>query len=222
MILHNLLPSIERPPYLFLIRQVFSMGAVFGRIQSGMWMLNDFCYLCTEAATGKLAEVYNGIANQKPVDIDGVRVFDENQFLARLNAPLWHEAQGYVAAGMCHIMLAAFLEKSLKEVIAEAKPVGAGQPKRGKGQSQVDSYLAYLRDVCSLTFEVPAETRKVMELHKKLRNDFAHGDWDVFQKKLTGIDLPMAFDAVSALLRVLEVAYIDLYGSRDHRRMAGS
>jgi hypothetical protein len=73
-------------------------------------------------------------------------------------------------------------------------------------QSKIDAFLDFLRREVGLKFQEPAASKKYRKLAAKLRNDFAHGDWERFTKSLSQLDLSRAFGAVSKLFHAIDVA----------------
>jgi len=65
-------------------------------------------------------------------------------------------------------------------------------------------YLKFLRADCGFKFNQPAKIMATWKKCRKIRNDFAHGDWDEVKTEIAHTDLKEAFSTVSELIRNIE------------------
>jgi len=63
-----------------------------------------------------------------------------------------------------------------------------------------------MRTACGFRFDDPQELLQVRELCRKIRNAFAHGEWDTCRELVAQASLAKAFAAVAGLLEGIEKA----------------
>ena len=107
---------------------------------------------------------------------------------------------------MCVVMLSAYTEKSLKVLCSSLSSDENPKPKKNPGESKIAAFLRFLRKDCSIDFDEPATSFQIREECRKVRNSFAHGDWDTLKDLVKEINLREAFRAVSDLLYAIEDA----------------
>lgn len=200
--------GVGPPSYLFESR---SGRVEFVKLQDDMEQLNSFSVLCINATDKKLREYETQlrayeIGNATLVDpsvgdvtaeaILGVQDFD---------LPMWRDNQTFLVRAMCLLLLAVYIEKSLRSLCEELAPDGMRSPKRARSSmSKADAYLVFLKDDIGLSFIEPKETYAIRERCRKLRNDFAHGEWDEVRKTINEQSLRDAFNGATALLTCIE------------------
>jgi hypothetical protein len=179
---------------------------VFFMVQEELEHLNDFCVLClqqTRQRVQNLREDANGyrMGKRKASDPAEGDLSDEVAWsIEEVILPAWNELEQVVVRAMCLLLLAAFLEKSLKDIISQLGRTHAPGIRPRTRESKIESALRYLRDQCGLVFDEPAESRDMREICRRVRNEFAHGDWERVKQGLSSIDLADAFGSASELL----------------------
>ncbi|WP_107926592.1 hypothetical protein [Lysinibacillus parviboronicapiens] len=104
----------------------------------------------------------------------------------------------------CVILIFSFLEKSLKSLCLAYKDnqVELRIPKREK----IGAYIKYLRDECNINFTIEFEILDLIKRYKKIRNAFAHGDWDYVDKYTYDFSLSELFATISEIFSTIEKA----------------
>lgn len=197
------------------------MGRACIETSMAMVQLNDFCVLCLQQA----ATYLEGLRS----DLDNLKGGKQRNLVAAEDSPwgiaedftgetidmvqdavwTWEDTNLFLVRAMVLIMLSAFLEKSLKSICLEIALAAEPQPKAKPGEGKTEGYLRYLRENCHLDFVEPAASIEQRERCRKLRNDFAHGDWEAVKQQVGNVRLRDVFGAVSGLLRVLQAAHED-------------
>lgn len=90
--------------------------------------------------------------------------------------------------GAGSLLVFAFLERGLRVICEHVADGGESavlkwadrylRKRRGEGEGKIDAYLAFLRDEGRLTFALPNGFDALRSSERKVRNVFAHGDWD--------------------------------------------
>ncbi len=188
---------------------------VFIQISRDMSQLNRFCTLCLEATFGAFTEADSDLdiyKRQKANEIDSERLGNLDDWISELetiDVPFWKDNADFVAPAMCLIMLAAFLEKSLKSICLAYAPRGKSLPIQEAGENKVSAYLRLLKDDCGFRFEEPKATMQMWDRCRRVRNFFAHGDWDNTKTEIAKMNLRDAFNAVAELLTEIERGYYE-------------
>jgi hypothetical protein len=187
---------------------------IFHGIEEEMAQLNDFCVLCTEGISERLAglqETLRGYeSGEKRVQLpDFGDVIDAAaDALAVRFIPRWEQAERFLVRAMSLLLLSVFSEKCLKELANYLAPAEAPRFKRKGRDAEISALLKYLNSTCALEFEEPEQSRLVREKCRHLRNDFAHGRWDKVEAEIAGYSLCTAFGAVTALLEAIDAASV--------------
>jgi hypothetical protein len=74
------------------------------------------------------------------------------------------------------------------------------------GQSKIEAYLEHLRSVRGLAFEEPEESKDLRRRTARIRNLYAHGDWDRVRVEVGRVPLQEAFNTVAKLFTAIEKA----------------
>lgn len=204
---------LSPPSYVF---QSQSFMVSFVVIQEEMEQLHDYCLLCLEAIDKKFSSLNKDLSDYRSGkkfaeapeigDVTGLMI----DGLVHLEIPRWSDTQGFLVKAMCLLLLSSFLERSLKSLSCDFSPSRAEPniPKTSRGKAA--DYIHYLQEDCGLSFDEPESSMAVRKNCQRIRNDFAHGDWDAVRQRITGQSLRAAFDAYSILLREIEAAYLAL------------
>lgn len=181
----------------------------FTVIEEDMAQLNDFCMQFLEGTQAKISE----LKHQSEAGVGGSFQISEGEAIdlsdddirdgAAMELDVWQDTGNFLVRANCLLLLACFAEKSLVHLCNE---LGGKVPRPRGGQSKVDACLDYLRTECGLQFDDPKESLQVRELCRKIRNAFAHGEWDTCRELVTQASLVKAFAAVTHLLEGVEAA----------------
>lgn len=75
---------------------------------------------------------------------------------------------------------------------------------RKNSESKIDAYLRYLSDECNFTFRLSEEEDRLLNLWRQLRNDFAHGDWQDIESRISNIQFRDALRLISSIFTKIE------------------
>ena len=196
--------------YLYVARD--NSQPIFQGIEEDMAQLNDFCLLCVEGTSKHLAELKHKARRYRTGE-DRVEhpdfgdVSDEVACgLEEFDIPRWQDTERFMVRAMCLILLSAFSEKCLRLLALHLAPPGAPHFKRRGSEGEILALLRYLQQTCVLDFEEPESSQTVREKCRSIRNDFAHGRWEVVKASITDVSLPGAFGAVTALFDAIDEA----------------
>lgn len=151
-------------------------------------------------------------SGQTPVP-DGASLNEVLRFYEMIRVPSEQACVTAIVEGAGLLLVFAFLERSLREVCEHHESAGKKVDAfvRSKThQGKIQSYLDYLSDVAGLRFSVPDEFAAIMRREKKLRDLFAHGDWDVHYVATVQGESMRSLLALTPLLTSIESASIDL------------
>ena len=201
---------VAPPSYIF---QSQSRLVDFVVIQEEMEQLHAYCYLCMDSINAKINQLNQELASYR----SGRKVIEDPVIgevtslvidgLTEVEIPMWSDSQVFLIRAMCLLLLSSFVERSLKSLCLSFSPSGAKFKQSNNSISKVAAYIGYLQYGCGLTFEEPANAASVREKCRKIRNDFAHGDWDEVRIGIKTQSLRGAFEACSLLFREIENAY---------------
>jgi hypothetical protein len=183
-------------------------------IEEEMAQLNDYCLLCLNGVSKRISELgqeYRELQSgeRRIVDPDfGDATTDAAWYISDVELLRWQDTQEFLVQAMCLLLMSAFTEKSLKSLCSDFALSSSVHPKMIKGQSKTSSYLHFLRESCNLTFDEPRESLAIRERCRRLRNSFAHGEWEDVRQEVAQISLQRAFFATTTLFQSIEKAYL--------------
>jgi hypothetical protein len=123
---------------------------------------------------------------------DGIEILADDVAVGIENValPNWHDNVEFLAPAMLLMSAYIFAEKQLKNLcyafadgderrevplVERLTRVPKVKPKSGEGS--VDALLRHLSDVRRFKFELDADEKNLLDSSRRVRNDFAHGDW---------------------------------------------
>lgn len=194
-------------PYLFRS----SSGSIeFIIIEDEMEKLNDYCVVSTGAVQVILdkyqtqAKLYSSgkekLVHQEIGDVTSEALMG----LEDVEIPKWEHMHSFLAHATCLLLLHVFVEKSLKSLCSVYAPNNSHSARQIKGLSMVDSYIKYLKETCSINVIEPEDSIFLRENIRKIRNDFAHGDWDNVEETTKKVSLRHSFETITMLLESIE------------------
>jgi hypothetical protein len=198
------------PPYLF----SSAHGRVeFVIIEEEMSQLNDFCVLLLDSPRERLsyeAQSLERFTSGKEQVIDpelGDVTEDVIMGLEDIVIPTWRDTVDFVSRATTLILLHVFTEKSLKHLCLSFTPDNPAKPPRQSArQSKIDTYLNFLSQNCGFIFEEPSTGRELRTAIARIRNAFAHGDWEAVRRDIRQLSITDAFRTATELFQKLESA----------------
>ena len=196
-------------PYLF--QSPFG-DHVFAIIEEEMEELNDFCVVSynavedslkrEKAQAKKYATGQDKLIHPEIGDVTEEALIGMEDFVI----PKWEQIHSFLSHATCLLLLHIFVEKSLKSLCLNYAPENSPSVKQVRGMSKIDSFLKYLKENCGFSFEEPSEAIELRDGIRKIRNAFAHGDWDTVRKTTLKFSLRKSFYTTSKLFRLIEEA----------------
>lgn len=138
---------------------------------------------------------------------------DDPMWLEDIELPNWEENVGFVTPTLLLVALYILGEKSLKNLCYSFTegtsfyeiPKGERFKVRPKAdESNIDAQLRYLVEECGFTFQLDDHERDLLDTCRKLRNDFAHGDWANVRSALDKVSFKNALNLMSAMFTKIE------------------
>lgn len=99
------------------------------------------------------------------------------------------------------IIMSSFIEWGLKRVIKEL--VGS-VPSKTKKISDIEHYISCIKSEVLPNLELSIELTSKLNALRKLRNKFAHGEWDLIEPLLKELLFKESFAAISGLFVSIE------------------
>ena len=194
----------------YLYEYTITSHPIFNEIQEEMIHLNDYCLLCITSIEKKITTMHQEIEDIRLGkttyvypdfgDISDDIIFSMEEF----DLPRWEETQDIIVLGMCYILLFSFLEKTLRDIIYFLSGTQIGKNVKRRNKSEIISLLEYLKSSCNLVFDIPESDMQLLNECKKIRNLFAHGHWHEIKLLTKTFPLPIAFNAVSSVFRLID------------------
>jgi hypothetical protein len=197
------------PSYLFTAE---SSALEFVAIQEELEQLHSYCLVCLQGTASKVRNLEvqrerfeQGHRTPIPPKYEYLGVDAEDEGAAiDFQLPFWHDTNDFLAKAMCLLLLTAFLERSLKWLCRSYSSDG----KIPRSVQKTSDHIEFLKSKCGFNFEEPDEVRQLRGDIQKVRNSFAHGDWDDVRKTIQPFSLRTAFTEYGKLLRIIEEAYM--------------
>ena len=207
--------SQESEEYLFYSQ---SGDIAFVAIEEEMAVVNDLLCLLQDGIAEELKRlsrelegVKNGtIAIADPEGIGVTALYQES--LINFQLPHWDYINGRLSTGANLVIIFAFIEWALKWLCGELydrnyraveRKINAFLNIRGK----IEKYLKFLSDVGDFDFEIPEQFLSLLKAERKIRNSFAHGDWNAFYSLDSSQNLKDVFLSFTHLLEGIEEAW---------------
>jgi hypothetical protein len=196
-------------PYIFL--SPFG-DRVFALIEEEMEELNDFCVIYINAVEDALnrekAQSKKYSSGQHKFIHPEIGDVTENALMGLEDfvIPKWEQIHSFLSHANCLLLLHIFTEKSLKSLCINYAPDKLSSAKQIKGISKIDSYLQYLNKTCNFSFKEPNGATELRDGIRRIRNAFAHGDWDIVRKTTQKYSLRKSFYIITTLFRSIEEA----------------
>ena len=195
-------------PYLF---QSTTQQVEFVAIAEEMEELNDYCVAAHDATRNILKKheqteqrIASGDTEMDFPDDADFTAEDVQIGLIDSTIPKWQHINQFISHASSLLLLHVFVERSLKALCIAFSPSEDTKAKQLPGRSKIDSYLSFLKESCSLTFEEPAESEELRDAVRRIRNDFAHGDWEKVEDACKEIGLRRSFSASASLFEAIE------------------
>jgi hypothetical protein len=180
-----------------------STGAIdFVVVASELRQFADYGFHLSAFSRAKLESLKSSLASDpEPMWIEDVEL------------PNWEENVKFVTPAL--LLLAPYIlsEKSLKNLCysftegARSYEIPTGerfkvQPK--PDESNIDAQMRYLIEKCGFTFQLDDRELDLLDMCRKLRNDFAHGDWSSVRSAIDKVSFVSALNLISAIFSKIE------------------
>lgn len=182
-------------------------------IEEEMKDLNDYCVLCLSSVKDKRKKLDQELRDFKAGKSNVIVPEEFREFydpqdvvmgLEKFEIPKWDYIQRSMSKSMCVILVFSFLEKSLKSLCVAYKDNQVEL--RISKIEKIGAYIKYLKDECNINFAIEVESLDLINRYKKIRNAFAHGDWDYVDKYTYDFSLSELFATISEIFSSIEKA----------------
>lgn len=125
----------------------------------------------------------------------------------------WNDNVGFVTPATLLMASYVLFEKSLKCLcysFSDGKgdykiPVGKKfKVKLRQNESIIDAQLRYLQETCKFRFVLNDDENRMIFASGSIRNNYAHGDWEIVKAQLQKIDLTEVLRVMSNIFRKIE------------------
>jgi hypothetical protein len=214
----------EVHPYLF--RCSTGDGGLFHEFERALVELNDFCFV--------LQEGLKHYSYQKKLEVDT----DPNNFVGRpeefreaqeLSWVLRSEAYDPALVGklyfpastltLLYFQTISFLKDIARVVCGDkfknklsSTARALSQQNYGREQPEIVILIELIEESIGVNTHVFSDTEikiLVLDCLRKVRNEYAHGEWHKLENTLKGVNLVLVFRAVGRMLKLLEEPYFD-------------
>ena len=195
-------------PYLF-----FSLSSIceFIVIEEEMQQLNDLCYTIENSVVAKLKELNR---DKERLEKKEVKVEDPdygdmtNECLASLvsfDIPKWEDTYFFLTKANIILLQVCFLERSLTWLCERLSENPVNKKKLTSPNGKIFAYLEFLE---SLGYSIPKPEGFEDQLKnvRRIRNKYAHGDWDEVRKEIREFSLKGFFHVITELFEAIESA----------------
>ena len=114
----------------------------------------------------------------------------------------WEYNVDVVSKSTVLVVMASFIEWGLKKVLKEL--TGSIPSRTNKSISNIEHYISGIQNLALNDLKLSQELSFKLEMLRKLRNKFAHGDWDQIEEILKEIRFKDTFKAISDLFEEIE------------------
>jgi hypothetical protein len=191
----------------FYIYQPELFSTTFFLLFDKLAQLNDYCFNQLISSETKLFELTAQRATaiaRKDIGAEELDYLDDQ-------LPIWEDNVAVVGKAMPIVLLCSFVEWGLKFVTQEF--CGQVPRKTTSGISDFKFLLHFLQQNSQLRFDSTGNPILSIDSFRKVRNAFAHGQWDSLATQLSAISLRSSFEAVSQLFeRIEESAWLGPWG----------
>jgi hypothetical protein len=197
------------PSYLFTTE---SSVVEFVVIQEEMEQLHSYCLVCLQGTASKVRDLEHrrkkfeqGFRTPISPEYEHLGIDQEDEILGiDIELPIWQDTNEFLVKALCLLLLTAFLERSLKWLCQSYSSDG----KVPRSIQRASDHIEFLKSKCGFNFEEPDEVRQLRGDIQKVRNAFAHGDWDEVRKTIRPYSLRIVFTEYTNLFRLIEDAYM--------------
>lgn len=207
--------SADGHPYLYQIRD--NSQPIFYQFEQGMMQLHEYFIACGNATRKKMIDIQGEVSDLKNGKIEKTRFsgaedlnsfcsYEAAHFIEESELARWEHTQQVIVNAMSLILIATFIEKTLKDFILFMTDSPAPKLKKKKNESDMDALIRYISEDLNLVITEPHASRIARKKCKELRNEFAHGMWDKVEATIRDVSIPSAFLATKELLNALDLA----------------
>ena len=212
-----------------------SNGSVFSDIETTFYQLNDYCFFLLEKTKSEFKknqydyspegqakaedEVFENIKDEKISTYEDLaKEMDEDinpstyQFGPEDIIDFWRENYYFLTPANILVLLYFNTEKSLKnlciELNTEKNNVVKLRLKPSHNTSKIEEAFKHLNDKCNIQYTPSDNVKLHLKEINKIRNNFAHGDWDLLKERLSKIDLIKSFKIASSIFEDIEKSFM--------------
>lgn len=169
---------------------------VFGKLAQ----LNNYCFhqmVSSHSRLTILKSERDRAANKRWCSAEELDYYDEQ-------IPDWEDNINVISKATAIILLCSFAEWALKTISIEL--TSASPRKNSQSLSDVEHLLQHIKQNAGLSLPDQTEEMSLIHAFRKIRNAFAHGNWQELEQQLAVLRLRDCFESVSDLLMQIEMA----------------
>lgn len=162
--------------------------------------LNNYCFhqmVSSRSRLSTLKSERDRAANKRWCSAEELIYYDEE-------IPDWEDNVNVISKATAIILLCSFVEWALKTISGEL--TSAPPRKNSQNLSDIDYLLQHIKQNAGLLLSGQIEEISLIHTFRKIRNAFAHGNWQELEQQLAALRLRDCFESVSNLLMQIEMA----------------
>ncbi|OGH11853.1 MAG: hypothetical protein A2857_00350 [Candidatus Levybacteria bacterium RIFCSPHIGHO2_01_FULL_36_15] len=176
-------------------------------IEEEMSQLNGFCCVITEGVEDRKVISDKYLFKEKSDPYNQAEELD----IAIDDFFTWCNTADFLVPATCVVLIYFFVEKCLKflnEDFAELLNPPTSSLKQMNGESKLQAYLRYMKSNFLNGLSISTEFWDYMEKANKIRNSYAHGDWDNIKFIISEINLSHLFLVITRVIDEIENQYL--------------
>jgi len=179
---------------------------LFGKLRQ----LNDYCFhqlVSSETKISELLEQRNAALRNTDCDAALLDTLSDD-------VPLWRSNVSVVSVAVPIVLLSSFVEWGLKLVIADLCDSLPRKP--NPSMSDFQFLLQHLQANGGVVLSIDKEQIETVNSFRRVRNAFAHGQWDTLEPLLKTLSLRKCFSTVSSIFQEIEEsAWLSPWATKD-------
>ena len=225
----NNLKESEFADYLFTSK---SSNSAFEEVENTFYQLNDYCVHLLQSLQEKFKDIESTYSEEAQTkawsemgDADYIGSFEEfaEELGEKINIStykfgpndtidFWSENVNFIAPTNILVLLYFYTEGCLKNLCKKLnvnKKDNVVRLRPTYNKSKIEAAFEYLKNNCNISY-YPSEDVKVhLKEVNKIRNNFAHGDWDLLKDRMKKINLRNSFKIASSIFADIENIYLN-------------
>lgn len=224
----NNLKESEFADYLFTSK---SHNIAFEEVEVTFYQLNDYCAYLLQSQQEKFKDIESiyikegqAKAESEMADADEIKSFEDyaEEQGEKINAStykfgpedtidFWSENLNFTTPANILVLLYFYTEGCLKNLCNKLN-VNKDNVVRlisSYNKSKIEVAFDYLEKNCNISYYPSEDIKLHLKEVNKIRNNFAHGDWDLLKDRMKKINLRNSFKIASSIFADIENIYLN-------------